>query len=91
MAEQGGPGGRGFEELLNEAERLAEELEEGGLPLDGSIRAYEKGIENLRHCAALLKEAEGRVKALLEKNGEFRLEDLEAEDGEVDGDGEDGA
>lgn len=65
-----------FEELLAEAESLAEKMEEGGLPLDESMAAYEKGVENLKRCAALLKKAEGKVKTLIEKNGAFSLEDF---------------
>ncbi len=41
-----------FEDLLAEAESLAERMEEGGLSLDASIAAYEKGVDNLRRCAA---------------------------------------
>ena len=82
-----------FEELLAEAETLAERMEEGGLSLEESIRAYERGVDNLRRCAALLKGAEEKVKVLLEKNGEFRLDDLDPEDGEqedAEADDEDG-
>ncbi len=72
-----------FEELLAEAESLAERMEEGGLTLDQSIAAYEKGAGNLRRCAAMLRGAEEKVKVLLEAEGAFRLEDLDAEpDGE---------
>lgn len=70
----------GFEELLEEAETLAGKIEEGGLSLDESIGAYEKGVENLRRCADLLKAAEEKVQVLLEKNGSFRLEALDPEE-----------
>lgn len=70
----------GFEELLAEAEVLAERMEEGGLTLDESLKAYEKGVDNLRRCAGLLREAEEKVKVLLEKDGGFRLEDLDPDD-----------
>lgn len=68
-----------FEELLAEAESIAERMEDGGLNLDQSIAAYGKGVENLRRCAAMLRGAEEKVKILLEANGEFRLEDLDAD------------
>ena len=74
-----------FEELLAEAEGLAEKMEEGGMPLEESICAYEKGVDNLKRCAALLRGAEEKVKTLLEKNGTFRLESQD-----IDGDGDDG-
>ena len=68
-----------FEELLAEAESLAERMEDGGLSLDQSITAYEKGVANLRRCSAMLRSAEEKVKILLEANGAFRLEELDAE------------
>ncbi|MDR1745640.1 MAG: exodeoxyribonuclease VII small subunit [Planctomycetota bacterium] len=82
------PDAPGFEALLAEAESLAEKMEEGGLSLDESIRAYEKGVEDLRRCADLLRAAEEKVQTLLEKNGAFRLEELDA-DPDEDGDGDD--
>ncbi len=78
------PATRGFEELLAEAEELAGRMEEGGLTLDESLAAYEKGVANLRLCAGLLRTAEEKVKVLLEKNGEFRLEDLDPDDAEAE-------
>lgn len=83
----GADGTPGFEELLAEAESLAGKMEEGGLTLDESIAAYEKGVENLRRCAELLRSAEEKVKVLLEKDGAFRLTDLDA-DADENGDGE---
>ncbi|MCL2000944.1 MAG: exodeoxyribonuclease VII small subunit [Planctomycetes bacterium] len=79
VEEKGSPG---FEELLAEAEALAMRMEGGGLSLDESLAAYEKGIANLRLCAGLLRGAEEKVKALVERNGVFRLEDLDGEDGD---------
>lgn len=70
----------GFEDLLAEAGTLAGKMEEGGLTLDESIRAYEKGVGNLRRCADLLRAAEDKVQVLLEKNGAFRLEELDRDD-----------
>ena len=77
MAEQG----PGFEDLLAETEELAGKMEQGGLTLDESLQAYEKGVANLRLCADLLRSAEEKVKVLLEKDGVFALEDLD-EDGD---------
>lgn len=76
-----------FEELLAEAEALAGKMEEGGLNLDESLQAYARGVDNLRRCAELLRAAEEKVKVLVEKDGAFRLDDLDA--GEADADEED--
>lgn len=74
----------GFEDLLAEAEVLAEKMEDGGLTLDESIRAYEKGVGNLKKCAELLRGAEEKVKLLLEKEDGFVLRDLDAPGDEED-------
>lgn len=71
----------GFEALLSEAESLANRMEEGGLTLEQSLAAYEQGVRNLRLCAGMLRGAEEKVKVLLEKNGAFRLEDLDPAEG----------
>lgn len=81
-----------FESLLAEAETLASRMEEGGLSLDESLAAYERGVRNLRLCAGLLRTAEEKVKLLLEENGSFRLDDLDrdpADSAEYADDGED--
>ena len=71
---------RGFEELLKETEEISERLESGVLSLDDSLGAYSRGVENLRRCAELLKNAEEKVKVLLEEAGSLRLEDLDQND-----------
>ncbi len=78
-----------FEQLLAEAEGLAERMEEGGLSLDESLQAYAKGVENLRQCADLLKQAEEKVKLLVEQDGGFRLDDLDPDEERDEDDGED--
>lgn len=94
VAEKSDSGG-GFEELLAEAESLAEKMEDGGMTLDDSIAAYEKGVGNLRRCADLLRAAEEKVKLLIEKDGAFSLREMEFENGDAeedsdpDADGED--
>ena len=46
---------------LNEIVAL---LEDGGAPLDDSLKLYEEGISLLRHCNALLEAAEAQIKVL---------------------------
>ena len=70
----------GFENLVAAAEELASRMEDGGLTLEQALSAYEKGTENLRRAADLLRTAEARIKILTEKNGVFRLDDLDWND-----------
>jgi exodeoxyribonuclease VII small subunit len=59
-----------FEESLAELEVIVERMEEGRLSLDESIGAYRRGSALLRHCQALLSDAERTVRIL--ENGELR-------------------
>ncbi|MDR2390113.1 MAG: exodeoxyribonuclease VII small subunit [Planctomycetota bacterium] len=86
--EQDGTDAPGFESLMVAAEELAARMEDGGLTLEQALAAYEKGVENLRRAAGLLRTAEERVKILTEKNGAFRLDDPDWNDtGKAGGNG----
>ena len=39
-----------FESSLEKLEKIVSELEEGDLPLEKSIKAFEEGIKLTRHC-----------------------------------------
>jgi exodeoxyribonuclease VII small subunit len=53
-----------FEEALTKLEEIVEKLEDGDLPLDESLSAFEEGIRLSRICAKLLNEAERKVEIL---------------------------
>ncbi len=75
-----------FDEALLELQRTVAELEQGGLPLERSIALYERGVALHERCAALLGEAELRVKKLLERSsGALEAAEIRAAD-ETDGD-----
>jgi len=54
-----------FEEALTRLEEIVEKLEDGDLPLDESLSAFEEGIRLSRICAKLLNEAERKVEILI--------------------------
>ncbi len=58
-----------LEKSLEELERLVEQLEQGDLTLDASLRLFEQGIGLTWRCQTALKEAEQRVEKLLETDG----------------------
>ncbi len=58
-----------FDEALAELQRTVAELEAGGGPLEASIAGYERGVALHERCAALLADAELRVKRLVERAG----------------------
>ena len=62
-----------FEESLAELEQLVERMEQGNLPLEESLKLFERGIQLTRTCQNALKDAEQKVRILLEENGEPTL------------------
>ncbi|AAU92858.1 MULTISPECIES: exodeoxyribonuclease VII small subunit [Methylococcus] len=57
-----------FEEALTELEQLVERMEQGNLPLEESLKLFERGIELTRTCQKSLQDAEQKVQILLEEN-----------------------
>ncbi len=58
-----------FDEALAELQRTVAELEAGGGPLEAAIAGYERGVALHERCAALLADAELRVRRLVERAG----------------------
>ena len=63
-----------FEESLAELEQLVEQMEQGELSLEDSLKSFERGVTLTRTCQKALQEAEQKVQILLEKNGTQTLE-----------------
>ena len=53
-----------FEQALDALEKIVDDLERGDVPLDQSIRIYERGEALKAHCDRLLKAAEDRVEKI---------------------------
>jgi exodeoxyribonuclease VII small subunit len=53
-----------FERALEELERIVGNLEKGDVPLEESIRIYERGEALKTHCDKLLKAAESKVEKI---------------------------
>jgi len=69
-----------FESAMRDLEELVERLEQGDLPLEESLAAFERGVMLTRSCQGALKEAEQKVEILLRKAGEPAIEDFDAEE-----------
>ncbi len=63
-----------FEDSLAELEQLVNQLEQGDVSLEESLKSFERGVTLTRVCQKALKEAEQKVQILLEKNGNHSLE-----------------
>ena len=63
-----------FEDSLAELEQLIEQMEQGDISLEESLKLFERGVILTRTCQNALQEAEQKVQILLEKNGQQTLE-----------------
>jgi exodeoxyribonuclease VII small subunit len=59
-----------FEKALEELEALVARMEDGKLPLEESLAAYQRGAELIKYCESKLSDAQARI-AILD-GGELR-------------------
>jgi len=69
-----------FEQALSELEGLVVQLEQGNLPIEEALKAFEQGVRLTRECQTILQQAEQKVQLLTEQNGEIHASDLPARD-----------
>ena len=69
-----------FEKALSELETLVEDMEQGNLSLEESLKRFEKGIALSSECQQALQNAELKIKQLVEKNGKLLEQDIELDD-----------
>ena len=77
------PGEATFDESLRRLEQIVEQMEQGDIPLEESLKLYEEGIALSRACAQKLQQAELTIKRLgKDLEGSLKLfeEDAEEED-----------
>ncbi len=60
---------RTFENALGKLEQITEELENGDLSLEKSLKKFDEGIGLVDYCNKTLTEAKEKVELLLEKQG----------------------
>jgi exodeoxyribonuclease VII small subunit len=53
-----------FEKALEELESLVARMEDGKLPLEESLAAYQRGAELIRFCESRLSDAQARIAVL---------------------------
>lgn len=69
-----------LEKALSELEKLVEEMEQGNLSLEDSLKRFEKGIALTSDCQEALQKAELKVQELIEKNGKLLEKDFEVDE-----------
>ena len=66
-----------FEASLAQLENLVDQMEEGDLSLEESLKAFEAGGKLTRECQQALQAAEQKVEVLMRQNDELMAEPLE--------------
>ena len=57
-----------LEKALSDLESIVSRLEAGDMPLEKSLKEFERGVKLTRQCQAALQEAEQKVEILLRKS-----------------------
>ena len=72
-----------FEAALEELERIVAQMEQGRVPLDDSLKLYERGTFLIRHCQGRLDEAETQIEKLTRGgDGSLRAQPVSTRDGD---------
>ncbi len=70
-----------FEKALSRLETIVNELEEGELSLDESLKIFEEGVKLSKTCLKMLDEAEKKVEILVkDKDGRKRIQAFSLEE-----------
>jgi len=69
MAKMKTQDGASFEKDLERLEEIVAALEEGGLPLEDSLKQFEEGVALVRQCEKTLKAAERKIDMLVRGEG----------------------
>ena len=62
-----------FEEAMKKLQKIVEELEDGNIGLEESLKRYEEGMRLSQFCTKMLNEAQRKVQ-ILSKKGTGALE-----------------
>lgn len=71
-----------FEEAVNELEQIVEKLEQGDLPLEDSMKHFERGLQLSKVSQLKLNEAEQKIKMLINDQGQESLVDYTVSENE---------
>lgn len=73
-----------FEQAMTELEQITKQLEGGDIPLEESLKLFERGVELTRFCSKALEDAQQKI-AVLTRDGEGNMQaKLFSSEGETD-------
>lgn len=53
-----------FEDSIRRLREIVEKIEQGQIPLEDSLEQYETGMTLIKHCRAVLQQAEKRIEKI---------------------------
>ena len=56
----------GFEKAIKELGSIVGRIEQGQIPLQDSLKQYERGMALIKHCRGILEKAEKRIEKISE-------------------------
>ena len=65
-----------FEAAVNELENIVEQLEQGNLSLEDSMKHFERGLQLSKVSQLKLNDAEQKIKLLMNEQGQQQLVDF---------------
>ena len=65
---------KSFEEMMQNLESIAKDLESGDLSLDDSVKKFEEGMKISKECSKILENAEKKI-TILTKDSEGNLKE----------------
>ena len=68
-----------FEEMMQELEKISQDLEKGDLSLDESMKKFEEGIALSKKCSEIFETAEKKIKILIQDEDKLKEEDFDVE------------
>ena len=71
---------KNFEEMIENLEQIAKDLESGNLSLDESVKKFEEGMEISKECSKILENAEKKITILIkDSEGNIKEKDFDVE------------
>lgn len=71
---------KSFEEMMQDLEKIAKDLEGGELSLDESVKKFEEGMEISKECSEILESAEKKISILVKDSDDnIKEENFEVE------------
>jgi len=69
-----------FEQSLAQLEAVVERMEQGDLPIEEALKAFEEGVQLTRECQQILEQSEQKVQLLIEEQGAMKSRPFHADE-----------